>query len=179
MPGEAAPLCEPAVITRLLEAWRGGDGDALERLTPLVYAELRRLCPLSQGGAARAYRQPTELVHEAFVRLIRGETPDFRDRAHFLAISVWQMRQILVDHARSRLAPTLMQLARVAPQEAGALYAEAVEEFRSWQREGKAAGYAGRRIEEIEARLRTAAGLARASSRPSKAPPRRSASAAR
>jgi RNA polymerase sigma factor (TIGR02999 family) len=103
MPGDAAPVSEPAAITRLLEAWRGGDGDALERLTPLVYAELRRLAARCLKGERPGHTwQPTELVHEAFVRLIRGETPDFRDRAHFLAISAWQMRQILVDHARRR-----------------------------------------------------------------------------
>jgi hypothetical protein len=57
-------------------------------------------------------------------------------------------------------------------EDAGKLYGEATEEFRSWQREGKAVGYAARRIEEIQVRLRTATGLARSSSQSSGAPPR-------
>src|SRR5215831_8515044 len=90
-------------ITRLLQRWRDGDPRALEQLTPLVYAELRRLA----SSYLRRERpnhslQPTELVHEAFVRLIRQETPDYQNRAHFMAIAAAHMRQILVDHARRR-----------------------------------------------------------------------------
>lgn len=90
-------------ITQLLQQWRGGDAAALEVLAPLVYGELRRLA----GACLRRERaghglQPTDLVHEAFVRLIRQETPDYQNRAHFLAIAAEHMRQILIDHARRR-----------------------------------------------------------------------------
>ena len=91
-------------ITQLLQKWRAGDAAALDVLTPLVYGELRRVA----GAYLRRERaghglQPTDLVHEAFVRLIRQETPDYRNRAHFLAIAAEHMRQILIDHARRRL----------------------------------------------------------------------------
>jgi RNA polymerase sigma factor (TIGR02999 family) len=90
-------------VTRLLQQWRDGDAEALEELAPLVYAELRRLA-LSHLRRERPNHtlQPTELVHEAFVRLIRQDTPDFQNRAHFMAIAAGHMRQILVDHARRR-----------------------------------------------------------------------------
>lgn len=91
-------------ITQLLQRWRAGDAAALDVLTPLVYGELRRVA----GAYLRRERaghglQPTDLVHEAFVRLIRQETPDYKNRAHFLAIAAEHMRQILIDHARRRL----------------------------------------------------------------------------
>jgi RNA polymerase sigma factor (TIGR02999 family) len=93
-----------AGITQLLQEWRAGDAAALEALAPLVYGELRRLA----GSYLRRERsghslQPTDLVHEAFVRLIRQQTPDYQNRAHFLAIAAEHMRQILIDHARRRL----------------------------------------------------------------------------
>ena len=90
-------------ITRLLQRWRDGDGQALEQLTPLVYAELRRLALVHLRRERPNHTlQPTELVHEAFVRLIRQDTPDYQNRAHFMAIAAGLMRQILVDHARRR-----------------------------------------------------------------------------
>jgi RNA polymerase sigma factor (TIGR02999 family) len=90
-------------ITRLLQRWRSGDGQALEQLTPLVYAELRRLALVHLRRERPNHTlQPTELVHEAFVRLIRQDTPDYQNRAHFMAIAAGHMRQILVDHARRR-----------------------------------------------------------------------------
>jgi RNA polymerase sigma factor (TIGR02999 family) len=91
-------------ITELLHQWRSGDAGALDLLTPLVYGEMRRVA----GAYLRRERaghglQPTDLVHEAFVRLIRQDTPDYQNRAHFLAIAAEHMRQILIDHARRRL----------------------------------------------------------------------------
>lgn len=90
-------------ITQLLQRWRDGDAAALDMLAPLVYGELRRLA----GACLRKERaghslQPTDLVNEAFVRLIRQDTPDYQNRAHFLAIAAQHMRQILIDHARRR-----------------------------------------------------------------------------
>ena len=87
----------------LLRAWGDGDDGALEQLTPLVEAELRRLA----RGYMRRERpghtlQTTALVNEAFVRLTDARSVRWQDRAHFLAISARLMRRVLVDHARSR-----------------------------------------------------------------------------
>ncbi|OYT73344.1 MAG: RNA polymerase subunit sigma-70 [Chloracidobacterium sp. CP2_5A] len=90
-------------ITQLLMDWQSGDESALARLMPVVYEELRRI-------AARAMRresvehtlQPTALVNEAYLRLIRQERADWRNRAHFFAIAAQMMRRILVDHVRGK-----------------------------------------------------------------------------
>src|ERR1035438_2253609 len=92
-------------ITLILRDLADGDKDALNRVMPLVYTELRRLA----DGYRRNERpgntlQPTALVHEAYIRLIKQDLPDFRSRAHFLAIASHVMRQILIDHARVRCA---------------------------------------------------------------------------
>jgi RNA polymerase sigma factor (TIGR02999 family) len=94
-----------AAITDLLEEFAGGNKTALDRLMPLVYSELRKLA----DGYLRRERpghtlQPTALVHEAYVRLIDQPRPDIRNRAHFLGVAAHVMRQILIDHARSRNA---------------------------------------------------------------------------
>lgn len=90
-------------ITHLLRAWGQGDAAALEKLMPLVYAELRRL--------ARRYMkrqrpdhplQTTALVNEAYLRLIDSSRVQWQDRAHFFAVSAQLMRRILVDFARQR-----------------------------------------------------------------------------
>ena len=90
-------------ITALLRAWRDGDDGALDALTPLVEAELRRL---ARGFMARERRghtlQTTALVNEAFLRLTDARHVQWQDRAHFLGISARLMRRVLVDHARSR-----------------------------------------------------------------------------
>jgi RNA polymerase sigma-70 factor, ECF subfamily len=90
-------------VTELLHAWSAGDAGALERLAPLVEAELRRL---ARGYMARERRghtlQATALVNEAFLRLTDAQHLRWQDRAHFLGISARLMRRVLVDHARSR-----------------------------------------------------------------------------
>lgn len=90
-------------VTELLRAWADGDDGALERLTPLVEAELRRL---ARGYMARERPdhtlQPTALVNEAFLRLTEARRVRWQDRAHFLGISARLMRRVLVDHARAR-----------------------------------------------------------------------------
>ncbi|MET0660414.1 MAG: ECF-type sigma factor [Steroidobacteraceae bacterium] len=94
---------EGQAVTRLLSAWRSGDSNALERLTPLIYEELR--------DRARRYMrrerpghtlQATAVVHEAFVRLVDMNV-SWQDRAHFFAVAARLMRRILVDHAKSRV----------------------------------------------------------------------------
>ena len=92
-------------ITLLLRNVRRGDRDAVDRLLPLVYAELRRIA----GGYLRSERtghtlQPTALVHEAYLRLVDQRDVEWESRAHFVAIAAQTMRRILVDHARARAA---------------------------------------------------------------------------
>src|SRR5215467_5907601 len=90
-------------VTRLLLSWRQGDAAALERLTPLVYQKLRRLARHYMAGQRPDHTlQATALVNEAYMRLIDCEQVDWKDRAHFFAVSAQMMRRILVDFARSR-----------------------------------------------------------------------------
>jgi RNA polymerase sigma factor (TIGR02999 family) len=92
----------PADFTQLLTEWHSGQPQALERLTPLVYDELRKRA----RGHMRAERgshtlQATAVVHEAFMRLVQANVP-LQDRAHFFALASRLMRHVLVDHAKSR-----------------------------------------------------------------------------
>lgn len=91
-------------LTQLLQAWRGGDRSALDRLLPEVYALLRRMASSRIGSNDRTPTlEPTALVHEALLRLM-GQDADWQNRSHFLAIAALQMRAVLVDHARARMA---------------------------------------------------------------------------
>lgn len=92
-------------VTELLVRWRGGDRKALEALIPLVYAELRHLARhyLQQERVGHTL-QSTALVHEAYVRLAGQNAPQWQNRAHFFGVAAELMRQILVDHARTRKA---------------------------------------------------------------------------
>ncbi|OPZ10006.1 MAG: RNA polymerase sigma factor [Alphaproteobacteria bacterium ADurb.BinA280] len=91
-------------LTQLLQAWRGGDRSALDRLLPEVYSLLRRMASSRIGVNDRTPTlEPTALVHEALLRLM-GQGADWQNRSHFLAIAALQMRAVLVDHARSRMA---------------------------------------------------------------------------
>jgi RNA polymerase sigma factor (TIGR02999 family) len=90
-------------VSELLRAWSDGDHRALDALTPIVYAELRRLA----GRYMRRERpdhslQATSLIHEAYLRLVDYRRMRWQNRAHFFAISAQVMRRILVDHARRR-----------------------------------------------------------------------------
>jgi RNA polymerase sigma factor (TIGR02999 family) len=92
-------------VTVLLQAWARGDRAALQQLTPMIYAELRRLA----GGHLKRERQghtfsPTDLVAEAFLRLAGGDHPAYEHRLQFFAVAARHMRRILVDHARRRIA---------------------------------------------------------------------------
>jgi RNA polymerase sigma factor (TIGR02999 family) len=90
-------------ITQLLLAWSDGDQAALEKLTPLVYAELHRL---AKGYMLRERPghtlQTTALINEAYMRLIDWKNVRWQSRAHFLGVAAQVMRRILVDFARSR-----------------------------------------------------------------------------
>jgi RNA polymerase sigma factor (TIGR02999 family) len=90
-------------ITQLLKAWSQGDESALERLTPLVYARLRRLAwHHLRCERAGLTLQGTELVHELYLRLVDASDIEWQDRAHFYAVASHVMRRILVDAARTR-----------------------------------------------------------------------------
>src|SRR6266516_627496 len=88
-------------VTQLLLDWKNGDDQAIARLTPIIYDELRRLAAhyLSDEHAANTL-QPTALVHEAYMRLVAQNMPDWECRSHFFGVAAHLMRQILVDHAR-------------------------------------------------------------------------------
>src|ERR1700745_1397626 len=93
----------PHAVTGLLLAWIRGEQAALEKLVPLVYAELRRIAHRYMNRERRGHTlQTTALVNEAYVRLIDASQVRWQDRAHFFAISAQLMRRILVDFARSR-----------------------------------------------------------------------------
>lgn len=92
-------------ITVLLHEYAQGDKTALDRLLPLVYAELRRIAQKHlQGERSGHTLQPTALVHEMYAKLANQSAPEVRDRIHFLSISAGVMRQILIDHARTKYA---------------------------------------------------------------------------
>ena len=92
-------------VSELLARWSGGDPAALERLLPLVYAELRRQAQRQLGGEREGHTlQPTALVHEAYLRLIAQRDVQWQNRAHFFGVAAQLMRRILVDHARARAA---------------------------------------------------------------------------
>jgi len=90
-------------VTQLLVRWRAGDREALEALMPLVYDELRRLAHhYLRRERSDHTLQSTALVHEAYLRLAGQNPPQWQNRAHFFGIAAHIMRQILVEHARSR-----------------------------------------------------------------------------
>jgi RNA polymerase sigma-70 factor (ECF subfamily) len=106
-------------VTELLAAWGGGDEAALERLVPLVHAELHRLARRYMGREHPGHTlQTSALVNEAYARLIDWKTARFRDRAHFFGVSAQLMRRILVDFARSRPRAREGAARRVALDEA-------------------------------------------------------------
>jgi len=92
-------------VTELLVRWRSGDREALDSLLPLVYDELRRIAFRSLQNERPGHTlQSTALVNEAYVRMVVQNLPEWQNRAHFFAVAAQLMRQILVDHARTRRA---------------------------------------------------------------------------
>src|SRR5438477_4437143 len=88
-------------VTQLLIDWGNGNKEALDKLTPIVYAELHKLAEsYLRRERNAATLQPTALVHEAYIRLVAQDLPDWQSRAHFFGVAAQLMRQILVDNAR-------------------------------------------------------------------------------
>jgi len=123
----------PEELTQLLLDWGNGDAAALERLTPLVYEELRRLAHQHMNRERQGHTlQTSALVHEAYLRLIEQRDVRWQNRAHFFSIASRLMRRILVDHARAHryakrgggaVRVSLDQAALVSQERAGELVA--------------------------------------------------------
>jgi RNA polymerase sigma factor (TIGR02999 family) len=95
----------PGPVTQLLARVSAGDDDAMDRVFPLVYQQLRTAAEAVLRSERPGHTlQPTALVHEAYLKLVGGGAIPARDRGHFLSIAARAMRQILVDHARRRSA---------------------------------------------------------------------------
>lgn len=91
----------PEEITQLLRKWSGGDAQALDRLIPAIYKELRRLAHYHLERERDGHTlQSTALVHEVYLRMRASEELHLKNRAHFFAVAAQMMRRILVDHAR-------------------------------------------------------------------------------
>lgn len=124
---------EAGEVTNLIREARGGSREALDRLLPVVYEELRRMAHRAlRRERANHTLNTTALVHEAYLRLLDQDRADWHDRAHFLAIAATAMRRILVDYARrqkrlkrggERRAVTLEDAMLVADQRADTLIA--------------------------------------------------------
>src|SRR6202142_4526944 len=92
----------PANFTQGLTEWRSGNPRGLDRFTPLVYDELRRLARNYMRAERGSHTlQATAVVHEAFLRLVQANVA-LQDRGHFFALASRLMRRVLVDHAKSR-----------------------------------------------------------------------------
>lgn len=95
----------PHEVTELLDDWKHGDAEALDRLIPLVYEDLRRIARGQLYGEGGGHTlEPTALVNEVYLKLYQRRSVRFKSREHFLATLAQMMRRILVDHARRRLA---------------------------------------------------------------------------
>ena len=94
-----------ADTTQLLRAWANGDSGALEQLTPRVYRELRHMAARLLRNERPGYSlMSTDLVHEAYLRLVNAEELNWQHRAHFFAVAATLMRHILLDRARRKAA---------------------------------------------------------------------------
>ena len=113
------------VVTHLLQELADGDKSALEQLVPLVYAELHRMAASYLKRESPGHTlQATALVHEVYLKLAGANQPDYQSRAHFYGIASRIMRQILVDHARTRMT------AKRGGREVRAPLVDAVADFR-------------------------------------------------
>src|SRR5215831_10458741 len=90
-------------VTQLLQAWSGGDEQALEKLTPLVYAELRRRARYYMARERQGHTlQTTALINEVYLRLVDVRRVNWQDRSHFLAMCARLMRRVLTDFGRAK-----------------------------------------------------------------------------
>lgn len=100
-----ASMAQAGSVTSLLAELRGGRRDAADEVLPLIYAELHRIADRHmRRERANHTLQATQLVHDAFLKLVDQTRVEWQDRAHFLAVASQAMRRMLVDHARARVA---------------------------------------------------------------------------
>ncbi len=98
-------MAAPQDFTQLLIDWQNGDKTALDKMTPVLYEELRRLARHFLAAERPDHTlQPTALVHEAYLRLIDQRSVDWKNRAHFMGVAASMMRRILINHARAQQA---------------------------------------------------------------------------
>jgi RNA polymerase sigma factor (TIGR02999 family) len=113
------PEQDPQELTEILRRWSDGDAEALEKLTPAVYAELHRIAKRYMGRERKGHTlQTTALVNEAYVRLIDWKNAKWQNRAHFFGVSAQLMRRILVDFARKRPSKKVAPVYQVSLDEA-------------------------------------------------------------
>ncbi len=94
-------LPDPTNLTQILESWRAGDPDALNKLTPLVYNELHHLAEHFLAHERRNHiLEPTALVNEAYLRLLQWQPDSWKNRTHFYGVFAQLMRRVLVHYAR-------------------------------------------------------------------------------
>src|SRR5271156_5711901 len=92
-------------FSQMLWELQTGGKDAVKQITPLVYSELHRIARRVWGQQAPGHTlQPTVLIHEAYLKLVRQKDRTFENRAHFLAVASMAMRQVLVNHAEASVA---------------------------------------------------------------------------
>jgi RNA polymerase sigma-70 factor, ECF subfamily len=121
---KAAQSTEGAVgeVSQLLRAWSGGDQNALETLTPIVYDELHRLARRHMRRERPGHSlQTTALVNEAYLRLVDYKRMRWQNRAHFYAVSAQLMRRILVENARRHNLKRGVGLQQVSLEEAAVM----------------------------------------------------------
>jgi len=95
----------PGEITQVLQRWSQGDRSAGDELMKRLYAQLRQVAQVRLSGERAGHTlQPTALVHEAYLKIVQGETVSWQDRAHFIAVAARAMRQIIIDGGRRRQA---------------------------------------------------------------------------
>lgn len=128
-------------VSQLLEQWNNGDREALDKLMPLIYAELRKMAKRYMGQQNPGHTlQTTALIHEAYLRMVKQKEKHFENRAHFFGVAAQAMRHILVDYARARQSAkrgggirhvSLEEVALVTPERAAELVAfdEALKEL--------------------------------------------------
>ena len=121
----------PHEVSQLLQAWSDGNEEALDKLVPLVYEELHRLARHYMSGERAGHTlQTTELVNEAYVRLVDWKNVRWQNRAHFFGVAAQMMRRILVDFARSRhYAKRGGEARKVSLAEAAVVSVERGEDF--------------------------------------------------
>jgi RNA polymerase sigma factor (TIGR02999 family) len=95
-------MSSPVPVTVLLQRWSDGNKEALDQLIPVVYGQLRKLAAYSLKSERPGHTlRATDLVHEAYLKLIGSEVP-WQNRAHFYAVAAKMLRNILVDHAKTK-----------------------------------------------------------------------------